>query len=99
MLGTGETIVNEDASMPVTLKQLAARAHVHPSTISRVASHDPGLRIGAATRPRIEPLLREPEYRPNGVARGLKLAQTLALAVGHPALPNPYLARPFRRVE
>ena len=45
--------------MPVTLKQLAARARVHPSTISRVANNDPSLRIAPATRTRIETLLRE----------------------------------------
>ena len=48
--------------MPVTLKELAARANVHPSTISRVANNDPGLRIatghavahrGAAARDRL----------------------------------------------
>jgi len=85
--------------MPVTLKQLAARAHVHPSTVSRVANHDPGLRIGPATRQRIEALLRETEYRPNGVARGLKLAQTLALAVVIPDITNPFFAALFRGVE
>jgi LacI family transcriptional regulator len=99
MLGTGQTIVNEDASMPVTLKQLAARAHVHPSTVSRVANHDPSLRIGPATRLRIEALLRETEYRPNGVARGLKLAQTMALAVVIPDITNPFFAALFRGVE
>ena len=67
--------------MPVTLKQLAARAHVHPSTISRVANRDPGLRIAPVTRQRIEALLRETEYRPNGIARGLKLRQTLVLGL------------------
>ena len=71
--------------MPVTLKQLAARARVHPSTISRVANNDPSLRIAPATRTRIETLLRETDYRPNGVARGLKLRQTFVLAVVIPA--------------
>src|SRR5437899_9913925 len=85
--------------MPVTLKQLAARAHVHPSTVSRVANHDPSLRIGPTTRQRIEALLRETEYRPNGVARGLKLAQTLALAVVIPDITNPFFAALFRGVE
>ena len=85
--------------MPVTLKQLAARAQVHPSTVSRVANHDPSLRIGPATRQRIEALLRETEYRPNGVARGLKLAQTLALAVVIPDITNPFFAALFRGVE
>src|SRR6202140_3636595 len=99
MLGTGQTIVNEDASMPVTLRELAIRAHVHPSTVSRVANHDPSLRIGQATRQRIEALLRETEYRPNGVARGLKLAQTMALAVVIPDITNPFFAALFRGVE
>src|SRR3979411_1506751 len=99
MLGRGQTIVNEDAPMPVTLKQLAARAHVHPSTISRVANPDPGLRIAPVTRQRIEALLRETEYRPNGIARGLKLRQTLVLAVVIPDITNPFFAALFRGVE
>ncbi|HXN02329.1 MAG TPA: LacI family DNA-binding transcriptional regulator [Candidatus Dormibacteraeota bacterium] len=85
--------------MPVTLKELAARAQVHPSTISRVANHDPKLRIAPPTRMRIEALLRETEYRPNGVARGLKLRQTLVLAVVIPDITNPFFAALFRGVE
>src|ERR1700737_4635202 len=85
--------------MPVTLKELAARAQVHPSTISRVANNDPGLRIGAATRSRIEALLRETDYRPNGIARGLKLRQTNVLAVVIPDVTNPFFAALFRGVE
>jgi len=85
--------------MPVTLKQLADRVGVHPSTISRVSNNDPGLRISPATRTRIESLLRETEYRPNGVARGLKLRQTLALAVVIPDVTNPLFAALFRGVE
>jgi LacI family transcriptional regulator len=85
--------------MPVTLKELAARAQVHPSTISRVANRDPGLRIAPVTRQRIEALLRETEYRPNGIARGLKLRQTLVLAVVIPDITNPFFAALFRGVE
>ncbi len=85
--------------MPVTLKELAARANVHPSTVSRVANNDPGLRIAATTRTRIEALLRETEYRPNGVARGLKLRQTLVLAVVIPDITNPFFAALFRGIE
>jgi LacI family transcriptional regulator len=85
--------------MPITLKQLADRIGVHPSTISRVANNDPSLRISPATRTRIESLLRETEYRPNGVARGLKLRQTLALAVVIPDVTNPLFAGLFRGVE
>jgi LacI family transcriptional regulator len=100
MLGTGETNVNASvALMPVTLKELAARALVHPSTISRVANNDPSLRIAPATRSRIEALLRETEYRPNGVARGLKLRQTLVWAVVIPDITNPFFGALFRGIE
>ena len=85
--------------MPVTLKELGARARVHPSTVSRVANNDPSLRIAPVTRQRIEALLRETEYRPNGVARGLKLRQTLVLAVVIPDITNPFFAALFRGVE
>ena len=85
--------------MPVTLKELGARARVHPSTVSRVANHDPSLRIAPITRQRIEALLRETEYRPNGVARGLKLRQTLVLAVVIPDITNPFFAALFRGGE
>ena len=85
--------------MPVTLKELAERARVHPSTISRVANRDPGLRVGASTRARIEALLEETEYRPNGVARGLKLRQSFVLAVVIPDVTNPFFAALFRGIE
>ena len=85
--------------MQVTLKELAMRANVHPSTISRVANNDPSLRIAAATRLRIEGLLRETGYQPNGVARGLKMRQTKVLAVVIPDITNPFFAALFRGVE
>lgn len=85
--------------MPTTLKELAGRAKVHPSTISRVANQDPSLRIAPETRARIEALLRETEYRPNGVARGLKLRQTLVLAVVIPDITNPFFGAMFRGIE
>lgn len=85
--------------MRTTLKQLAARAGVHPSTISRVANHDPNLRISAGTRDRIRALLEETEYRPDGVARSLKLRQTHVLAVVIPDVTNPLFAAIYRGVE
>lgn len=84
---------------PVTLKALAARAAVHPSTISRVANRDPLLRIAPATRARIEALLQETQYRPNGVARSLKLRQTFVLAVVIPDITNELFSAIYRGVE
>jgi LacI family transcriptional regulator len=100
MVFTGETNVNHGFhAVTTTLKELAARAKVHPSTISRIANHDPRLRVAPATRARIEALLRETEYRPNGVARGLKLRQTLVLAVVIPDIANPFFGALFRGIE
>src|SRR5437870_12767773 len=99
MLNRDQNDVNLPPAIPVTIKHLADRVGVHPSTISRVANHDPALHISPATRTRIESLLRETEYRPNGVARGLKLRQTLALAVVIPDVTNPLFAALFRGVE
>src|ERR1700693_361125 len=100
MLGTRESNVNgASRRMPVTLKELAARAKVHPSTVSRVANNDPSLRTPPATRSRIEARLRETEYQPNGVARGLKLRQTMVLAVVIPDITNPFFAGLFRGIE
>src|ERR1700732_1745376 len=100
MLGTHESNVNAAArTMPETLKELAARAKVHPSPVSPVANNAPGLRIAPVTRARIEALLRETEYRPNGVARGLKLRQTLVFAVVIPDITNPFFGALFRGIE
>ncbi len=85
--------------VPITLKELAVRAGVHPSTVSRVANNDPGLRVSAATRSRIEVLLRETGYQANGVARGLKMRQTNVLAVVIPDVTNPFFAAMFRGAE
>jgi LacI family transcriptional regulator len=90
---------NQVSTVPITLKDLARRAGVHPSTISRVANNDPRLRISSEKRQQIESLLRETEYRPDGVARGLKLRHSLVLAVVIPDVTNPFFAALFRGIE
>jgi len=83
----------------ITLKTLAAMAGVHPSTVSRVANADRSLRIGPETRTRIETLLRETQYRPNGIARSLKLRQSFVLGVIIPDVTNPFFAGVYRGIE
>ena len=83
----------------MTLKELAARLGVHPSTVSRVANGDPSLRVAAGTRDRIEALLRETAYRPNGIARSLKLRQTFVLGMIVPDVTNPFFAALYRGIE
>jgi len=88
-----------DTPTRTTLKNLAARAGVHPSTISRVVNNDPLLRVSAETRARIEALLQETGYRPDVVARSLKLRQTFVLAMVIPDITNPLFANIFLGIE
>jgi LacI family transcriptional regulator len=67
--------------------------------VSRVASGDPSLRVAPGTRDRIEALLRETQYRPNGIARSLKLRQSFVLGVIVPDVTNPFFAAMFRGIE
>jgi LacI family transcriptional regulator len=83
----------------LTLKELAARAGVHASTISRVVNNDPVLRVSAETRARIKALLEETDYRPDAVARSLRIRQTFVLAMIIPDITNPLFAGIFMGIE
>src|SRR5919201_2029636 len=82
-----------------TLRELARRAGGPTSTVSRGANGDPRLRVAPATRERIEALLRETQYRPNGIARSLKLRQSFVLGVVVPDVTNPFFASMYRGIE
>ncbi len=85
--------------MPITLKELAAQSGVHPSTVSRIVNDDPRLRVSPETRARVKSLLKKTGYRPDGMARGLKLRQSFVLGVLVPDVLNPLFAAIFRGVE
>lgn len=72
----------------VRLRDVAARAGVDISTVSRALNDDPGLSIRPATRRRIFDAAAELGYRPNSAARTLKTARTMALGLVVPDLNN-----------
>jgi DNA-binding LacI/PurR family transcriptional regulator len=72
-----------------TLTDVARLAGVHVSTVSRVLAASPGLNIRPETRRRIQQAAAELRYRPNAVARGLRLASPGALGMLVPSLRNP----------
>jgi LacI family transcriptional regulator len=75
-----------------TLRDVAALAKVDASLVSRVINGDP--RAGAApqTRQRIIDAVRQLDYRPNVVARGLRMARTWTIGVLVPSVTNPMYA-------
>ena len=71
-----------------TLKDVARRAQVDASTVSRVLRGDPRQVVRAATRDRILHAARDLEYRPNALARGLRTRRTDTIGLVIPSLDN-----------
>ena len=77
--------------MPVTLKDIARRANVNYTLVSKFINKVP-IPIRPATRQRIEEAIEELHYRPNVTARALRFGRTntIGLVVGN--LTNEYFA-------
>jgi LacI family transcriptional regulator len=82
-----------------TLSDVAARAGVSVSAVSRVLSGASGVRVSSATRERIVEAARLLDYRPNYVARALKFSRTNVLALVVPDVANAIFAELMRGVE
>lgn len=87
-----ELVVTPQRGHPPTLRDVAERAGVHPSTVSRVLSATGFVRTRPETIERIHASARELGYRPNAIARGLRLQNVGALGLLLPSLRNPVLA-------
>jgi LacI family transcriptional regulator len=76
-----------------TLRDVAMLANVDPSVVSRVVNDDPRLSISPETRARVLAGVEKLGYRPNVMARGLRLAQTWTIGFILPDLANPVYGR------
>jgi LacI family transcriptional regulator len=81
------------------LSDVAARAGVSVSAVSRVLSGDPSARLSAATRERVRQAAAEVGYHPNFAGRALKLARTDVIALIVPDVTNSLFAELTRGVE
>jgi len=72
---------------------IAQAAGVHVSTVSRVLNGDPAQSIRPETYERILAAARQQGYRPNAMARALKISRTGAFTFVIPLLRNPIWAR------
>ncbi|GAA2153721.1 MULTISPECIES: LacI family DNA-binding transcriptional regulator [Glycomyces] len=81
------------------LSDVAARAGVSVSAVSRVLSGDPSARLSEATRERVRKAAGEVGYHPNFAGRALKLARTDVIALIVPDVTNSLFADLTRGVE
>ncbi|KRB36812.1 LacI family DNA-binding transcriptional regulator [Microbacterium sp. Root180] len=82
-----------------TLSDVAARAGVSVSAVSRVLSDAPSARVSEGTRQRIHEAAAELGYRPNFAARALKFARTNVVGLVVPDLTNAIFTELMRGVE
>lgn len=87
--------------MAITIREVAARAGVAPSTVSRVLAGSS--RISPETQERVRRAMKELKYHPHALARGLarKSSGTLGLIIARPAeqaFSNPFFAEVIRGI-
>ncbi|BAS06757.1 catabolite control protein A [Arthrobacter sp. Hiyo4] len=84
-------------SRAVTLTEVAKRAGVHVSTVSRALSSDP--RIGAETVDRIRLLANEMGYEPDPAAAALRTGRSGVLGVLVPRVSDYVLATIYEGID
>ncbi len=84
---------------PVTLRDVAALAGVHPATASRALNPETSLLVSEETASRIRAAARELGYRPNPVARSLRTRRSHTVGVLIPDINNPLFPPIVRGIE
>ncbi|KQW20664.1 LacI family transcriptional regulator [Afipia sp. Root123D2] len=74
-------------NLPLTSKDIARVAKVSQATVSRVLSGNPN--VQAETRERVLAVMRQMNYRPNGMARAMRTNRTGNIGVVVSRLANP----------
>lgn len=84
---------------PVTLRDVAELAKVHPSTASRALNPLGSSTVNAATSARVAEAARKVGYQPNSLARGLRLNRTFTIGMLIPDITNPLFPPISRGIE
>src|SRR5262249_53826321 len=87
------------SDLPVTLKDVAALAGVHPATVSRALNPETRLLVSAETASRVDAAANSLGYRPNTVARSLRTRRSHTVGVLIPDLNNPLFPPIVRGIE
>ena len=83
--------------MKITIKDIAQKANVSTTTVSRVLNNKPD--VGKETVEKIRRIIEEFEYHPSTIARGLVLKKTSTIGFIIPDVCNPYFPELLRNVE
>lgn len=79
------------------IREVAERAGVSPSTVSYVLNNSRF--VSKETRKRVLEAMKELDYRPNALARSLRLGETLNIGLILPSISNPYFAELGEEIE
>jgi DNA-binding LacI/PurR family transcriptional regulator len=94
-----KSIRERDSGPPqhVRMRDVAELASVSPATVSRVLNGDPT--VGAPYRRRVTQAVQELNYRPNRLARNLRVQRTATIGVVVSDIENPHFSETVRAVE
>jgi LacI family transcriptional regulator len=84
---------------PVTLREVARAAGVHPATASRALNPETRSLVSESTAQRVREVAEQLGYHPNPIARGLKTNRSHTIGVIVPDLMNPLFAAIVRGIE
>jgi LacI family transcriptional regulator len=77
---------------------VALKAKVSIATVSRVVNESDH-KVNAATREKVQAAIRELDYRPNALAKGLLMKKTMTIGIIIPDISNPYYAEIVRGIQ
>jgi LacI family transcriptional regulator len=84
---------------PVTIREVARLAEVHPGTVSRALNPQTRGLVNNETAARVLAAADQLGYRPNSMARGLKTSRSLTVGVLIPDLTNPLFPPIVRGID
>jgi LacI family transcriptional regulator len=84
---------------PVTIRDVARLAEVHPGTVSRALNAETRALVNEETAERVRRAAEQLGYRPNPIARGLKTNRSYTIGVLIPDITNPLFPPILRGIE
>jgi LacI family transcriptional regulator len=91
--------MNAGGRTPVTIRDVARLAKVHPGTVSRALNDETRGLVNPETAERVMRAAEQLGYRPNRIARGLKTSRSHTIGVLIPDITNPLFPPILRGIE